>query len=131
MKVLIVEDDFSSRRLLQSILAQYGSCDIAVNGAEAIQAFEEAIKESDSYDLIFMDIMMPQVDGHEALAKIRKLEEQYKVPPTKEAKVIMTSALSDPKNVFQSLYKEGAYAYLVKPLGKQNVIDEIKKLGLI
>ncbi len=42
MRVLIVDDDFISRRLLQKILSAHGDCDIAVDGAEAIKAFELA-----------------------------------------------------------------------------------------
>ena len=42
MKVLIVEDDFASRKLLQSILSRYGTCDIAIDGIEAVDAFMAA-----------------------------------------------------------------------------------------
>jgi two-component system, chemotaxis family, chemotaxis protein CheY len=131
MKVLIVEDDFTSRKLLQGILSGYGACDVATNGMEAIEAFKSAWDEKAPYDLICLDVMMPNMDGHEALTKIKSLERERNVTPDKEAKVIMTSALGDPKNVFQALYREGAITYLVKPIGKQKLLDEIKKLGLI
>jgi DNA-binding response OmpR family regulator len=52
MKILIVEDDFLTRHLLQSFLTPYGSFDITVNGLEAIKAFEMALDEKAPYDLI-------------------------------------------------------------------------------
>jgi two-component system, chemotaxis family, chemotaxis protein CheY len=131
MKVLIAEDDFTSRKLLQNILSPYGVCDIAVDGKEAVEAWRVAWDEGVPYDLICMDIMMPNMDGHEALTTIRELEREKKVPSSREVKVIMTTALGDPKNVVQALYKEGALVYLVKPIGKQKLLEEVKRMGLI
>jgi two-component system, chemotaxis family, chemotaxis protein CheY len=131
MKSLIVEDDFTSRKLMQGILSKYGACDIATNGVEAVEAFQTAWNEGEPYDLICMDIMMPQMDGHQALTKIRGIEKGKHVATEKEVKVIMTTALGDPRNVFQALYKEGAVTYLVKPIIKRQLLDEIKKCGLI
>jgi two-component system, chemotaxis family, chemotaxis protein CheY len=131
MKSLIVEDDFTSRKLIQGILSKYSVCDVATNGVEAVEAFQTALIEGEPYDLICMDIMMPQMDGHQALTKIRGIEKEKHVDPENEVKVIMTTALGDPKNVFQSLYKEGAATYLVKPIVKQRLLDEIKKCGLL
>ena len=59
MRTLIVEDDFTSRLLLQTILAKYGECHIAINGKEAVDAFRLSKQNRNSYDLICMDIMMP------------------------------------------------------------------------
>jgi two-component system chemotaxis response regulator CheY len=126
-----VEDDFTSRKLLQNILSGSSSCDIAVNGAEAVAVFKSAWEEGSPYDLICMDIMMPTMDGHEALIQMRNYEKEKGISSNQEVKVIMTSALGDPKNVFQALYKEGAVTYLVKPISKQKLIEEIKKLGLL
>ena len=131
MKVLIVEDDFTCRKLLQKILSEYGECDVAVDGAEAITAFTAAWEEEAPYDLICLDIMMPNVDGHEALVKIREIEKQKGVSDRNEVKVVMTTALDDPKNVMKALYREGATSYLVKPVGKQKLLEELLKLGLI
>lgn len=131
MRVLIVEDDFTSRKLLQGILLPYGQCDVAVDGEEAIEAFVIAWKESKPYDLICMDIMMPNLDGQQALIKIREMEEDMGVELADAVKVIMMTALNDPKNVFESLYKGCAASYLVKPITKSNVIDELMHLGLI
>ena len=76
MKTLIVEDEFTSRRLLQKILAAYGECDIAIHGKEALEAFRLARDEREPYDLICLDIMMPEMDGQETLKMIRKTEEE-------------------------------------------------------
>ena len=131
MKILIVEDDFISRKLLQKLLGHYGECDIAVNGAEAIEAFKLAHEDSKPYSLICMDIMMPQIDGQQALKEIREIEKQRGVPGAEEVKVIMTTALDDPKNVVESLYKGGAVSYVVKPIDKTKLLTEIRKLGLL
>jgi two-component system chemotaxis response regulator CheY len=74
IRVLIVEDDFVSRRILKEILSPYGACDVAINGEEAVKAFNLGWIEKKPYDLIFMDIMMPEVDGHEAMKRIRDME---------------------------------------------------------
>jgi Response regulators consisting of a CheY-like receiver domain and a winged-helix DNA-binding domain len=83
------------------------------------------------YDLICMDIMMPKMDGREALRLVRKLEKELEVPPNLEVKVVMTTALDDPKTVFDSFYQDGATAYLVKPISKQKLVRELRALGLI
>jgi two-component system chemotaxis response regulator CheY len=131
MRILIVEDDLGSRTLLQNILSVYGECDIAVDGEEAIEAFKLSWKEDNPYNLIFMDIMMPKINGHEALRQIRLYENEMGVDPAKEVKVIMITVLEDSKNVITALYKGGAIAYLVKPIEKQKLITELKELKLI
>ena len=67
MKTLIVEDDFTSRLLLQELLKKYGRSHIAVNGLEAVEAVRLALDENEPYDLICLDILMPQMDGQLAL----------------------------------------------------------------
>jgi len=131
MKVLIVEDDFTSRKLMQTILAPHGECDIAVNGKEAVEAFEAALAAEQPYDLICMDIMMPEMDGQEALKRIRALEKEKGLRGNNEVKVVMTTALDDPKNVVEAYYKGGATSYIPKPIDRQLFIHLLRNLGLI
>ena len=131
MKCLIVEDDFISRRILKELLSTYCECDIAVNGEEAVTSFRLAHESKKPYELICMDIMMPGVDGNEALKHIRQLEKEMGVPPEIEVKVIMTTAMDDPKTVIDSYYRGGATSYLVKPISKQKLLRELRSFGLI
>lgn len=131
MRILIVEDEVTSRQLLQSMLSSYGHCDSVVDGDEAIAAFRLAHDENQPYDLILMDIMMPKINGQEALRQIRDIEKEKGIRGTKKVKAIMTTALEDQKNVIDAFYKGGAAAYLVKPIDKTKLVEEIKKLGLI
>lgn len=130
MRILIVDDEFVSRRLLQAILSPYGICDIAVDGQEAIHAFQLAWHENTPYDLICMDIMMPGTNGQEALKKIRELEQSMGLKASQEARVIMTTALDDPKTVVDAYYRGGATAYIVKPIESKKLIEEIRLMGL-
>ncbi|MDY7001079.1 MAG: response regulator [Thermodesulfobacteriota bacterium] len=131
MRVLVVEDDFTSRKLLQKIISPYGEADIAVNGQESIDAFEAALEENDPYDLVCMDIMMPEMDGQEALKKIRAIEKAKGIRNAEEVKVIMITALDDPKNVVEAYYKGGATSYVPKPIDRQLFLQLLRNLGLI
>lgn len=131
MKILIVEDDFVSRRLLQKMLAGYGDCDIAVDGAEAVQAFELAVKEGQRYDLICLDIMMPKMNGQEVLKVVRRVEREQEISAKDEAKIIMTTALDSPQNVIEAYYQGGCTSYLVKPIEKLKLIETLQEYGLI
>lgn len=131
MRILIVEDDFIGRKVLHRLLLEYGECDVAVDGAEAVKAFDLAWESGAPYDVLFLDIMMPNMSGHDALKLIREKERTRRVPSAREVKVIMTSALDDVKNVTLAFFQGGASAYLVKPIERQKVVEELRKLGLI
>ncbi len=131
MRILIVEDDFVGRKVMQRLLREYGECDVAVDGVEAINAFDLAWEAGAPYDLLFLDIMMPNMSGLDALKLIRTKEKERGVPSAREVKVIMTSALDDVKNVTQSFFQGGATAYLVKPIEREKVLAEMHKLGAI
>lgn len=131
MRTLIVEDDLVSREILENILKKYGVCDFAANGLEAIAVFRRALDETRPYDLICMDIMMPELSGQDALRQIRRIEKQLGVPAGDEVKVFMTTALSATKEVIDALYKGGASAYFVKPIHIDHFIKELKSAELI
>jgi len=128
MKILIAEDDFITRRAIKKMMQRYGGCDEAVNGQEAVDSFYMAWEEGEPYDLVFMDIMMPIKDGHQALQEIRNFEESNGVSGAKETKVIMLSALDDPKNVVQAFYLGGATTYLVKPVSSERIYEAIRNI---
>jgi two-component system, chemotaxis family, chemotaxis protein CheY len=130
MKTLIVEDDFTSRKLLQEILKHYGPADIAVNGIESVDAVSIALEAEEPYDLICLDIMMPEMDGQTALREIRMLEEIRCIPPSKRAKIIMTTALGSMKDVMAA-YHGTCDAYLVKPIDKAKFLLELQNLSFI
>ncbi len=130
LKFLIVEDDFTCRKLLQSFLYEFGDCFVAINGQEAVQAVKDALDEGRPYDLICLDIMMPEMDGHEALEAIRQIENEHGIAGLDGVKVIMTTALGDSKNVMGA-FRTGCEAYIVKPVAKEKLLEEMGKLGLV
>ena len=131
MKTLIVEDDFICRRLLKEFLARYGDCDIATNGEEGVAAFKMALESGAPYQLVCMDIMMPNMDGQQALKLIREIEKEHNIFGDQEVKVIMTTALDDPKSVIEAYYRGGATAYIVKPIIKETLLNELRNFGLL
>lgn len=131
LKILVVEDDFMVRQVIRDILEVYGVVDIAVNGEEAIQAFRVAWRKEQPYDLICMDIMMPVMDGNEALVKIREIEKSLGIIGPDEVRVIMVTALDDAKTVVKAYSKGGATSYIVKPIDKERLINEVRDIGLI
>jgi two-component system chemotaxis response regulator CheY len=128
MKILLAEDDFLSRRLLNIYLSDIGEVDIATNGNEAIMAVNLALNENQLYDLICLDIMMPGVDGIEALKNIRTLETQNGLNKGTWSKIIMTTALSEKEYVVKAALAR-CDAYIIKPVTKTRLFKELRDLG--
>ena len=129
MRILIVEDEFVSRKKAHKILSDYGDCDITVNGNEAVEAFRLAAEEGEPYDLITMDILMPDMNGVEALKKIRELEEARNIMLGKGVKVVMLTATRTGESVTSSFH-EGCEAYIVKPFNREKLVGALEEVGL-
>ncbi len=130
MRILIAEDDFASRKVILKFLSVYGDCDVTVDGMEAIDAFMMALEEGDPYDLICLDVMMPIMDGYQALKNIRDIEKEHNVPEDKMAKVIMTTALNEEKNV-KKAFELGCTVYCAKPIDMEKLKSTLETIGLI
>ena len=130
MKILIAEDDLASRKFIFKFLSRYGDCDITVDGMEALDAFMLAWDEGTPYDLICLDIMMPNLDGIKTLKAIRDIEKQKGIDNKDRAKVIMTTALNEKENVY-SAFENGCEAFAAKPIDTEKLTEVLKKLELI
>ncbi len=130
MKILLAEDDFVTRKFMAGFLSKYGDCDVTVDGMEAVDAFMMALEDDEPYDLVCLDIMMPVMDGYQALMGIRNLEKERNIPPEKAVKIIMTTALNDEKNV-KMAFDLGCTVYSGKPIDQDRFEQALKKFGLI
>jgi len=130
MKTLIVDDDIFNCKLLQSILKDYGECDIAMSGVSALQLFEETLRKKELYDLVCLDIMMPEKDGFETLREIHALEQKQTPPLSKRSRIIMITALEEQESKAKAFY-ENCDGYLVKPVERKLLEEMLNKMRLI
>jgi len=114
-KILIVEDDPTTVQLIEFLLKKNNfEVLIAYNGVEALQ-----ITKKEKSDLILMDVMMPKMDGIEAIEKLKKDETTRDIP------IVILSALGQEMDVMRGL-QAGASGYIVKPFSPKELLDEIK-----
>ncbi len=129
MRFLIIEDQKDVRNLMDAFLNEFGTSDMAEDGIEGLSAVLKSIEDENPYDAIFLDIMMPKLEGQQVLQKVRKAEEVKDIQPPDNVKIIMVSALGDSENVMEA-FKSQADAYLVKPVMRDKLITTMKKAGL-
>ena len=127
MRTLVVDDDATSRFLLQEILAPYGEVHSCVDGIEAVEAFQRSVDQGNPYQLICLDIMMPLASGIQALKKIRQCESGN---ANSQVRILMITALKDHKTVTTS-FREQCDGYLVKPINKADLLNHVRSFGLI
>jgi len=117
-KVLIVDDQLSSRRLMEKIIRNQWKCNLllADDGSEALKIM---LKELPS--LVILDMVMPFMSGIQVLRTMRKTTELAKM------NVVVCTAVKDHKIVKQVL-KYGVIDYLIKPVNKETVVGKLTKL---
>jgi len=118
MKILVAEDTPASQFVIRLILEQFGhEVTLVENGAMAVQAFERQ-----AFDLIFMDIQMPGMDGHAATREIRAIEAERRATGNDQPAVpiVGLSAFAQPIDR-QAALDSGMTSYLSKPVKTEHI----------
>lgn len=117
-RVLLAEDHHVNQRVVQLILEPLGiDVEIVENGRLAVDAFQ-----NNAFDLILMDVRMPELDGLSAVREIRKIEAEHKLARTP---VLMLSANAMTSHTEESL-AAGADAHVAKPITADKLVNAIK-----
>ena len=123
MRILIVEDDFASRKFMMNFMSAYGDCDGTVDGMEAVEAYMMALEDKQPYDLICLDVMMPVMDGYQATNVIRSCERA----DAKTIPIIAMTAKAFDDDRKQSK-EAGMNAHISKPIEIPNLLNTIDGL---
>jgi two-component system chemotaxis response regulator CheY len=129
VRILVVEDELTSRELIKVILEPYGSIDTVADGVEAIKAYNMSLAK-EPYDLICLDIMLPKMDGQQVLKGIRKIEGDKGILGPEAVKILMISALGDFENVTEA-FSSQCTSYITKPIDADKIVAELRNLELI
>ncbi|MGE5844289.1 MAG: response regulator [Syntrophaceae bacterium] len=130
LRILVLEDDASTCRLMQIFLDQIGECRIVSGGRTALDSFQSALDQGKPFDLLLLDIMVPEINGIDVLKKVRMIERSRGIHDRNRAKVIITSSLSDARNMEQARSEESD-GYLVKPVNRAKLFSAIRTMGLL
>jgi two-component system alkaline phosphatase synthesis response regulator PhoP/two-component system response regulator VicR len=116
-KILIIDDDATMVNLLSTILEIDGfEAGYALSGKQAFEILSKGLP-----DLILLDIMMPEMDGFEVLARLRQ------DPATSKLPIIMLTARTDDKDIFEG-WRRGADEYVTKPFDPRLLVETIRKV---
>ena len=122
-KVLVVEDNDINWEIISTLLSMHEiTCDRAENGKIAYELIKEDEYEN-PYDLIFMDIQMPVMNGLDATRAIRKIDSEY----AKRVPIIAMSADAFSENVAECI-EAGMNGHIAKPIDMKLVLSEIRKI---
>ena len=115
-KIMLVDDAAFMRMMLKKALTESGYSDFveAQDGADAVRKYEE-----ETPDMVIMDITMPNMDGLQALKKIREMDPN--------AKVVMCTAMGQESMVVDAI-KSGAKDFIVKPFDSERIVQTVNSI---
>ncbi|MEO5330974.1 MAG: response regulator [Magnetococcus sp. YQC-5] len=131
LNMLIVDDEPINQTLMRSILADHGTCDIASNGAEAVRLFMLAHENKTPYNVVFMDVMMPVLDGHLASEQIRVLEHKIGIEEKNETVIFMVTCLDSSDSVCKAFFHSYCTDYIIKPVRFNTIFNKMREYGLL
>ena len=121
LKILVTDDNVINQKVAMRMLQQFGyATDLASNGAEALAAVAQG-----SYDLVFMDVQMPGLDGLETTRRIRELERQAAGPAVKIVAMTANAMMGDRDKCLAA----GMDDYLAKPVRPEALQAALEKWG--
>ena len=120
MKILLVEDNLMNQKVVMFNLKKL-NCDITpvANGREALNIFKNG-----SYDLILMDIMLPEMNGYQITSEIRKFE---KLNNIEKPVTIIALTANTYENDKEKCFSIGMNEYISKPFSAQQLINTVEK----
>jgi two-component system chemotaxis response regulator CheY len=129
MRILIVDDEPISLKKLEVIMSEYGTPETAETGHVALDMFRDAHQQENPYQLITLDIEMPDINGLEILKKIRDWEQMHLQDNQFRAKILMVTCMNDRFSVLSSV-KKGISGYILKPFDQEKLNHTLSDLGI-
>jgi CheY-like chemotaxis protein len=130
LNILTVDDDEVTQVHIHQLLLPLGRVRMAYSGMDAIARVEESLAKGEHYDLIFMDVRMPGLDGLTTVREIIGRYNKNKTPLERRPKIIMLSSVEERDIQIDALYSCGADYYMTKPLEEGRLIQALRELGL-
>lgn len=121
-KILIVDDSQTDLELMREMLKDVAQTYLAVNGREAVQGYLFALQQNKPFDLMLLDMVMPDMDGFEVLVRLREMEKKAGVPFGQNLPVIMVSAHEKP---FMKKFNRACDDYELKPFDPVKLLAKI------
>jgi two-component system chemotaxis response regulator CheY len=125
MRVLTIEDDPTAQMVLKNILCKFADVTESANGEEGLQTFCAALKDGNGFDLVCLDIGLPDVQGNDLLRMLRKTEAENPAKPS----VVLVMTASHEIQIVQKMITLGADGYFVKPVNRVKLVVRLRELG--
>ena len=129
MKVLMIDGDPAVAKSFEGLPMDITEFQTLRSGDAAVRGVKNALKRRDPFELIVVDIDLPDMDGRKVTLEIRKVEQEWSIPKEKRAFIMMATARADEKSVRTSL-AAGCNAFLVKPIKAETVVKTLAKSRL-
>lgn len=130
-KILIVDDSASIRQSFLEILSPLAECELATNGREAIERIKQRQGRTGTFDLVIMDVIMPEKDGLTTVKEIREYEARTGIQPADSLTIVIVTTINDPARILIAQYECGADAYIAKPFTAETVLQTLSNNGLV
>lgn len=130
-KTLLVDDSSFMRGMMEEILNGFEVTDVteAEDGLQGLSLFEKALQEGTPYSLVFLDIIMPVMDGQETLKKIRAVENAAGIKGNDRSTIIMVTSLNSPQDMLDAIIDGDCNDYLVKDFEPEQLLCLLTKYG--
>jgi len=129
MKILVIDKDPAISKLFEELPIDITELQVLRSGDAAIGGVKNALKRRDPFELISIDIDLPDMDGRQVILEIRKMEKEFLTPGTDRAFVMMLTAMADEKSVKTS-FAAGCNAFVIKPFKVETIIKTLTKSNL-
>ena len=133
LKTMIVDDEEVAADLLEIMLNKLGVKNIAIasTGRQALDMFDDCLKSGSPYSLVFLDIMMPEMNGQEILKQMRSAEKEAGIASFDRSTIIMTTALTSTDAMVEAIFEGDCSDYLVKPVSSEYLREMLANNGFI
>src|ERR1041385_6498007 len=128
MRSLLVDDSPVILQVLKNFLHKFSDCDLAQNGQAGIDAFTRSLDDQNRYDLVCLDLQMPEIDGLQLIGLIRSQEQERQL--VSRCKILVITATGEAEAI-REIRAKGADGYLLKPISEQKLLDTLANLGLV
>jgi putative nucleotidyltransferase with HDIG domain len=129
MKILVVDDEIVSRTKIKLIMENFGECEAAENGKDALARFHKSHREGNPFGLIMLDIDMPEMDGVQVLSEMIETQIKLDVSKAHKAKILMVTSFTDKDRVLICI-QSGCDDYIAKPFDIDTISKRLSKLGI-